>query len=80
MKPQKRRIKRTPAEKWAFCKNAVLAALLEGPKHFNELHEPLKVKAITDHYLSDILADLLLFESSIEQTEVNDERVYSLRK
>ncbi len=55
-------------------------SLREGPRKFNELHEPLKSKCITDHYLSDILADLLLFETSITQTEIDDERVYSLRR
>jgi hypothetical protein len=60
--------------------------LQSGGKTFDALYEPISGLGISDHYLSDVLRDMLLWEKSIEQKQVLDEnleekeRIYSWRQ
>jgi hypothetical protein len=68
---------RSQKKKLQTVTDHIRSCLESGGKTFNQLYEGLAGLGISDHYLSDVLRDLLLWERSIKQQE---ERVYTLAK
>lgn len=65
--PKKIRVRWTPRQKRDRVMKAVMDSLKEGPKTFDQLHKPLAHLGVSDHYVSTILADLLLHDKLIKQ-------------
>lgn len=72
----RKRLWRTATKKREFIVAHISKELTDGPKTFDELHEGVKRAGITDHYLSDILGDMLLYERTIVSKWNGEQRIY----
>lgn len=74
---RKRVRRRSGLQKWQEVKEGIVDALKSKSRSFDELMVLFKNRGITEQYLSDCIADLLLFECLISQEEIGEDRIYS---
>jgi hypothetical protein len=67
---------RRQLSKFDEVKIGILRSLRSGGKTFDELFAAFETRGISDHYLSEVIALMLLYDGSITQKEREEVRTY----